>query len=276
MSRPGAAGSAPAGQAPGPLDLGPGRGVGDRPAAGQQRGHRAGVQRAALAGPPRDPADRGAGARGQRGDRGVQAGHLGGALADQDHRPRRRSASTTSASRQVGQHRGLGAGHRRDQVVLAASAAAPVSEVRHRRGASTGRGGTPAGRCLRAALRSRRKTIGASSSGSSATHSTAGAASRPGSSAGAPGPCPTTCAARKSSSSAECGRARKSTSLVRSGDPGELRVGVGVLDGQPAAGQHPDARRSRAASSPSAATCSASVQDVSASSPSRVRAPAAG
>ena len=52
---------------------------------------------------------------------------------------------------------------------------------------------------------------------------------------------PTTCGARKSASSAECGRARKSMSLVPSDDAGELAVGVGVLDGHPAADEHADA-----------------------------------
>ena len=50
-----------------------------------------------------------------------------------------------------------------------------------------------------------------------------------------------------SASSAECGRARKSMSLVPSADPGEPAVGVGVLGGEPAAGQHRRRRRRRRA-----------------------------
>ena len=70
---------------------------------------------------------------------------------------------------------------------------------------------------LRAALRSRRKTIGDSSSGSKPTSSTAGAASSsPYVTAPVSGPSPATREARKSSSSAECARARASTSLVPS------------------------------------------------------------
>ena len=42
---------------------------------------------------------------------------------------------------------------------------------------------------------------------------------------------------------------------------GELGVGVGVLDGQPAAGQHADTAVVRAASSPAAAAAHASGQD---------------
>ncbi len=80
-------------------------------------------------------------------------------------------------------------------------------------------GATANSRCprLRAALRSRRKTIGDSSSGSKPTSSTAGAASSsPYVTAPVSGPSPATRAARKSSSSAECARARESTSLVPS------------------------------------------------------------
>ncbi len=52
-------------------------------------------------------------------------------------------------------------------------------------------------------------------------------------------------------------------------DPGELGVGVGVLKGDAAAGQH--AAEPRAAARPSAAMVSASGQDAGSSSPSSPR-----
>ena len=64
------------------------------------------------------------------------------------------------------------------------------------------------------ALRSRKNTIGDSSSGSKATRSTAGAASRSAYSTRIG--LPATWAARKSRSSSECARARKSMSSVPS------------------------------------------------------------
>ena len=64
MSRPGCVGTAPPQTR---LDLGAGGGVGDRAAAGQQGRQRAGVDRAALAGPARHPGQPGAGLGGQRG-----------------------------------------------------------------------------------------------------------------------------------------------------------------------------------------------------------------
>ena len=71
--------------------------------------------------------------------------------------------------------------------------------------------------CLRNALRRRRKTIGLSSSGSKPTRRTALAASRSAYvTAPLSGPVAATCSARKATSSAECGRARKSTSFVPS------------------------------------------------------------
>ncbi len=74
---------------------------------------------------------------------------------------------------------------------------------------------TIAARFLRNALRSRRKTIGDSSSGSKPTRSTWAAFSRSAYAVAPPsGVLATTWAARKSASSAECGRARKSIALV--------------------------------------------------------------
>ncbi len=76
---------------------------------------------------------------------------------------------------------------------------------------------------LRTALRSRRKTIGDSSSGSKPTRTTALARSRSAYVTAPPsGPVATTDDARKSASSAECGRARKSMSLVSSTERANL------------------------------------------------------
>ena len=259
------------GQPPGPLDLGAGRGVGDRAAAGQQRRHGAGVERAAVTGPARDPADRRAGARGQRG-RPRSTGRATSAARS----PTRITASArgqrvddrAAGGAELGQHRGLGAGHRR----------AAVSRAGLARGARRVRdqlprwkyplpvlAGTP---CAAAGRR-----CGASSSGSSATHSTAGAASsasvaRPACS----GLGPDDVRGQEVQLLVRV-RAGPEVDVVGAGrDPGELGVGVGVLDGQPAAGA---ARRCRSPparpAGPRPPRVSASVQDASASSPSAPR-----
>ena len=62
--------------APDVFDRDAGGVVGDAVATGQQAGHAAGLQRAALAGPPRDPREADAGAFDEFVQRGEQAGDL--------------------------------------------------------------------------------------------------------------------------------------------------------------------------------------------------------
>ena len=142
-----------------------GRRVGDGAAAGQQVGQRTGLQRAAFAGAPRDPRQPGTGGVGQSGCRRKRSGGGGQPLADQDDRARAGSC----ARRQAVQRGGLAAGRGRDE---------PAAPSWSARGWRTVRSTITCRPCLRTALRSRRNTIGDSSSGSSPASSTAGAVSR--------------------------------------------------------------------------------------------------
>ena len=85
-------------QAPDRGDLVAGPRVGDRAAAGQQPGQRARLDRAALAGPARNPRQRGAGGGGQPQRRGQPAGH-GRRAARRPGSPRRRARSASAACR---------------------------------------------------------------------------------------------------------------------------------------------------------------------------------
>lgn len=134
-----------------------------------------GLQRTALPGPARDPGELGAAGVGEAQGGGEGAGDLGQPLADQDDRagPAQQFGGLPGLVLQAtllgqrAQPLGLGAG--------AAGSSAPPSLARPRERwsaiAKTLR--LPA----RAALRSRRKTIGDSSSGSKPASSTAGACS---------------------------------------------------------------------------------------------------
>ena len=112
------------GDAPGPRDLAAGRGRADR----RPPGSRLGSAPASIA--PRSPARRGIQASrapvcaASRSGRGQRAGHLGQPLADEDHRaglaqrggaPRAVGSSASRRLRQRGERRGLGAWHRRQQ-----------------------------------------------------------------------------------------------------------------------------------------------------------------
>ena len=112
--------------------------------------------------------------------------------------------------------------------------------------------------CLRAALRSRRKIVAGLVLGLEAgqharrwrvSRSAYVDVERRG----------TTSAARKSASSAECGAGPEVDVVGAERDAGELAVGVGVLGGEPAAGQHAD--RAGRGRRPRAATANASGHD---------------
>ena len=156
-------------------DVDAGGGVGDRAAAGKQRRQRAGLDGTALAGAAGHPGETRAGACGQAHGGGEGAGDRGQPLADEDDGAARRSASVRSAtSRRPGrsdgvEHLGLGAGRGRRP---AGRPSLVSPRVAH--GATE----TTSAPRLRTALRSRRKTIGDSSSGSRPARSTTGACSR--------------------------------------------------------------------------------------------------
>ena len=277
--------------APGPGHLGAGRGVGHRPADGQQPGQGAGLDRAALAGPAGHPGQPRARRGREPGHRGQRARHLGQPLADQDHRARRverlagalpqggpggspgrglresppgwPAASAVSApasspgsvaSSVAGQLGQPGAGERRDrehpQAVAPDRLAQPQEDDRRlvlglEAGQQHGRGLLQVG--------------------------VADADAAPGHARG--------------QELLLLGRVRPGPQVDVVGvqrHPGELGVGVGVLEGQPAAGQHADAagagavrRRPcgagygapRAAARPAAATASACGQDAGTSTP---------
>ena len=110
-------------RSPCPRHLGPGRLVGDQPAARQHHGQGAGLDRAALAGPARHPGQLGTGLLGQPGRCGQRAGNLGQPLAGQDHRARlpqrvrHRGPGLIQAAAacQPAKHLGFLAGHGRQQ-----------------------------------------------------------------------------------------------------------------------------------------------------------------
>ena len=137
------------------------RGLGARRASatgrppGSRCGQRAGFQRAALTGPARNPGQPGAGGVGETHRGRQRAGRRRQPLADQDHRTRQaRAASLTSA--------------RPSSAPASPPGAVRISvpDILCRPRVANGATAAPAGRVLRAALRSRRKTIGDSSSGS--------------------------------------------------------------------------------------------------------------
>ena len=177
----------------------PGRGRGRRRWAGRREevGQAAGLQRGPLTGPSRDPGDPRAGGVGQPRRRRIRTGTGGQPFPDEQDR----------SGRQIGVQR--------------------VERRRPRRRGPPSRAGRPAwsgprvakgataitrSPCLRTALRSRRNTIGDSSSGSSpaSTHRgrrlEVGVGDRHGR--------PATRLARNCASSSLCARARKSMSLV--------------------------------------------------------------
>ena len=221
MSRPGCAGHRRCSTRP--RDLLRGRPRRHRTAAGQQVGQAAGVQRAALAGPARDPGQPGAGAVGEPGRRRQRAGAGGQPFADQDDRPGfGSSASSASPSSAAASPPGRGGttraasfvrpagGERRDgdhlQAVLAGGLAQPQEH-------------------------DRRFLLGLESG---QQHHRCGLQVGVADGIGRPA----TRAARNSASSAECGRAAEVDVVGAQHDSGELGVGVGVLDGDPAADQH--------------------------------------
>ena len=198
----------------------------DRPAAGQKIGCRTGFQRAAVAGASRHPADPCAGRIGQSERRGVGAGRAGEALADQDDRPRRQFVVQARRARPP---------RRRARW---RSACRPSSSAR---GWRTARSTVTFRPRLRKALRSRRKTIGDSSSGSKPASSDRGRGLEVG-------------VGHRHRPARDRGgeelrllvgvRAAAEVDVVGAQhDPGELGVGVGVLERRPAADQHAGARR---------------------------------
>ena len=266
VSRPGVSGRPD--DAPGLGDLLRGRRRrrrGGRRAAARQR---AGLERAALTGAAGHPGQACAGRVGQRRGGGQRAGHRGEPLADEDDRVTGLEclgcAGSAIVALAVGgqrlEHLGLGAGRgRRAGGRRACRGRGSRRGRRHtRQSCSCGPPCAAAGRRSATPPRAR-----------SPTRSTAVAPLEVGvghrSALGARGHHGD---ARKSASSAECGRARKSMSLVSSADAGELAVGVGVLDGHPAADEHADAAGGRAG--PRAAAASASGQEAGCSSPSLV------
>ena len=121
---------------------------------GSRLGQRAGLQRAPLAGSSRYPRQPRTGGPSQSACRGECSGRGGQPLADQDDRAGRLQLRVVG---QAVQRRGLAAGCRRDEPCRASWSA---------RGWRTVRSAITCTPFLRTALRSRRKTIGDSSSGS--------------------------------------------------------------------------------------------------------------
>ena len=223
-------------------DVDPGGGVRDRTAAGQQVGQRAGLERTALAGPARDPGQPGTGRLGQRAARRDRSpGHGGQPLADEDDR-----AAGRELVRDV-LDLGVAARDGREHLGLRCPGAAGTSRPDEL--------GQPAGRaaarrtitlvpCLRTRLAQpqeddRRLLLGLEAR-------RAGRSARPRGRRRSRRRCrdrsPRPRRRGTSASSAECGRARKSMSLVPNATRANLRVGVGVLDGRPG---HRRARRRR-------------------------------
>ena len=135
---------------------------------GSSDGQRAGLDRAALAGPARHPGEAGPGGLGEPDDGGQRAGDGGEPLADEDHH--------VVAGERVG---GLldarvarCAGRRgpRPRCPGAVGSSAPTASPG--RGSASGATACTVSEPRRTALRSRRKTIGDSSSGSRPTSST--------------------------------------------------------------------------------------------------------
>ncbi len=208
VSRAGVAGTWSTSQTRG--DLGAGRGVA-RPGGHRAGAHRARRPRGHRAPPPdaaptraghRWSAARSAAARSAPGERGE-------ALTDEDDAARGEGRRARRVGRaEVGQGRGLVAGHGRQQ------GAAHLGQAARRRGT---RRHTPAscacGRpCAGAGRRSGSRPRARSRRGGRPWRPRG----RRTSTAPPSGPVAATCSARKATSSAECGRARKSTSLVPS------------------------------------------------------------
>ena len=216
-----------------------GRGVGDRPAAGQQVGQRTGLQRAALAGPPRHPGEPGAGRR--RPAARPRTARRGRRRAARRPGSRHRRRAPRQRPGRVVARRARRAPRPRRPARPASSVPDSLSSPRVANGAI----GVHLQAALRTALRSRRNTIGDSSSGSKPDeqHRRAPAPGRRRSTRQSG--CPATCAARNVGL---LGRVRPGPEVDVVGaqhHPGELRVGVGVLDGR--AGRRRARRRRRAA-----------------------------
>jgi hypothetical protein len=229
------------GQAPDPLDVGACGVVGDRATARQQRGQGTGLDRAALPRPTRHPADGGAGALGEPGDSREQARHLGGPLPDEDDAPTGEGLDDVRGDvRQVGEHGRLGARHRADQAVAGGrlGGAALDGRPQHRRGGPLAEVEDLLPVLLRGLTQpqedDRRLLLGLQRH---AQHR--GRGLEPGVAQPLWALADDMCGEEVELLGAV--RAGPEVDIVRAGgDAGELGVRVGVLDREPAPGQHPD------------------------------------
>ena len=197
--------------APGGGEVDARRGVRDRATARQQRRQQAGLDGGPLAHAARDPGEPGAGALREPHGGGEAAGHAGQALADEHEGAGGAEQRRPSSAQRAGRcrcRRGP-----RPRCPGAAGSSVPDSRSRPRL-ASGGDREHPQLAASTTASRRRRNAMPASSSASRPTSSTAGARSRSANVTSSVRPA--TWWPRNVSSSAECGRARPSTSLVPS------------------------------------------------------------
>ena len=217
-------------EAPGRGHVDPGPGVPDWAAAGQQVREAAGLDRAAVTRPSRHPSQPGAGARRQPERRGQRARRRRQPLADHDHRGRVERVVTRHAERV--ERRGLVAwrcrderaahlaepsrGERRDGDDLGAGAAVGLAQPQEDRSGLVL--GLEAGQ--QHGVGTLEVGVGRGAVARAGEHDVGGEEGR------------------------LLGRERPGAEVDvvgAEGCPGELRVGVAVLGGDPAAGQHPHA-----------------------------------
>ncbi len=212
--------------APGGCQVDPRLCVVERAAAGQQVGQQPGLERATLTRTTRNPAQLGAGRRREGGDRADRRPGDDAARSPTRMTPPPSSATSPSLARPATTEASA-PGVARTRLPCSFSSPREVCEV-------TAYTRVP---WCRTPLRSRRKTIGDSSSGSNPTRTTEFACSR--SAYDGLGRV-AMCAARKDASSAGV-RPDPEVDVVGAEDgPGELAVGVGVLAGEPTTGEHAD------------------------------------
>ena len=240
-----------------------GCGVGQRAAAGQQVGQQPGLERAALAGTARHPGQPGAGRR-RRGRRPRSARRATDASRSPTRitPPASRATSASDAERgDARQARRPGGGPAACRPAWSGRASVCDATAYTRVPCSCDSLAQPEEHDRRLVLgleadqrRPRRRARGRRTS-------------RPaGSRRGRRG---------TTASSSECGAGAEVDVVGAEDGAGELAVGVGVLAGQPAPGEHAD-RRLRAAFRPRAATANASGQDAGAARRTPRRAPSGG